>query len=125
MPLLPPAAQKRCLFWASLPALPLLCSPLSPAAHPPAPPSSCLQLQEEVYEEAAKYGNVSGVYVAIPTAQVQDLMPGRCYVKYGSVEDATKGGLGAGVEWAGVLAMQQERGARGLGQQRQCCWTGC
>ncbi|KAI7840349.1 hypothetical protein COHA_006131 [Chlorella ohadii] len=48
-------------------------------------------LQEEVYEEAAKYGNVSGVYVAIPTAQVQDLMPGRCYIKYGSVEDAKKG----------------------------------
>ena len=51
-----------------------------------------LQLQEEVYEEAAKYGNVAGVYVATPTAGVQDLMPGRCYIKYGSPEEAAKGG---------------------------------
>lgn len=45
-----------------------------------------------MYEEAARYGQVGGVYVACPTASVQDLMPGRCYVKYGSPEDAAKGG---------------------------------
>lgn len=72
------------------------------------PPVWLPQLQEEVYEEAAKYGNVSGVYVAIPTAQVQDLMPGRCYIKYGSVEDAKKGGWGA----AGWAQLRLARGGK-------------
>ncbi|KAL4432874.1 hypothetical protein ABPG77_008200 [Micractinium sp. CCAP 211/92] len=50
-------------------------------------------LQDEVYEEAAKYGSVSGVVVATPTPQVQDLMPGRCYIRYNTPEDAAKGQL--------------------------------
>ncbi|PSC72638.1 splicing factor u2af 65 kda [Micractinium conductrix] len=50
-------------------------------------------LQEEVYEEAAKHGEVKGVVVPTPTAQVQDLMPGRCYIKYASPEDCAKGQL--------------------------------
>lgn len=50
-------------------------------------------LQDEVYEEAAKYGSVSGVVVPTPTPQVQDLMPGRCYIRYASPEDAAKGQL--------------------------------
>ena len=79
--------------------------------------SARVQLQEEVYEEAAKYGNVSGVYVAIPTAQVQDLMPGRCYVKYGSVDDAKKGGWAGGcselgADWVTEVGMRW-RVARG------------
>lgn len=62
--------------------------------HPlsPPPPLALLQLQEEVYEEAAKHGEVKGVVVPTPTAQVQDLMPGRCYIKYASPEDCAKGG---------------------------------
>lgn len=84
----------------------VLMHPSLPLAHPP-------QLQEEVYEEAAKYGNVSGVYVAIPTAQVQDLMPGRCYIKYGSVDDAKKGGQGtAGL---GLVAKGSQADADGQG----------
>ena len=73
-------------------SLPSHSPPPPPPTHPPAP---CPQLQEEVYEEASRYGQVGGVYVASPTAAVQDLMPGRCYVKYGSPEDAAKGGRDA------------------------------
>lgn len=50
-------------------------------------------LQEEVYEEAAKFGSVTGVVVAVPGPQVQDLMPGRCYVRFGTPEEAQKGKL--------------------------------
>ncbi|EFN58712.1 hypothetical protein CHLNCDRAFT_50180 [Chlorella variabilis] len=48
-------------------------------------------LQEEVHEEAAKHGAVAAVVVPPPTAWVQDLMPGRCYIKYETAEDAQKG----------------------------------
>lgn len=71
-------------------------TPATPCTLPPPPP---LQLQDEVYEEAAKYGSVSGVVVPTPTPQVQDLMPGRCYIRYASPEDAAKGGWAAA--WAG------------------------
>jgi hypothetical protein len=50
-----------------------------------------VQLQEEVYEEAAQHGNVTGVCVPIPPDSVQDLMPGRCYIRYASPDDAKKG----------------------------------
>lgn len=51
-----------------------------------------VQLQEEVYEEAAQHGNVTGVHVPQPPPTVQDLQPGRCYIRYASPEDAQKGG---------------------------------
>lgn len=42
-------------------------------------------------EEAARYGSVEQVAVPPPTPAVQDLMPGRCYVKYATSQDAEKG----------------------------------
>ena len=78
----------------------------------PAPACRPMQLQGEVHEEASKYGAVEGVYVAAPTAHVQDLMPGRAYVKYGSTKDATTGA------WQ----------VAGAGSGRACmsgCNTGC
>lgn len=51
-----------------------------------------VQLQEEVYEEAAKHGSVTGVCVPQPPDTVQDLQPGRCYIRYTTPEDAKKGG---------------------------------
>lgn len=83
------------------PALP---PPPTPTPTPPPPP----QLQDEVYEEAAKYGSVSGVVVATPTPQVQDLMPGRCYIRYNTPEDAAKGAArdrGRGSPWQGCAGM--------------------
>jgi splicing factor U2AF subunit len=44
-----------------------------------------------VQEEAARYGSVEQVAVPPPTPAVQDLMPGRCYVKYATSQDAEKG----------------------------------
>ena len=43
-------------------------------------------------EEVSQYGEVVGVCVAVPGPHVQDLMPGRCYVKYANAADAAKGG---------------------------------
>lgn len=48
-------------------------------------------LQEEVYDEAAKHGGVAGVVVPTPTPIVQELMPGRCYIKYATVDDCAQG----------------------------------
>jgi hypothetical protein len=50
-----------------------------------------VQLQEEVRAEAGKFGQVVEVVVPPPGPYVQDLMPGRCYVKYATPEDAQKG----------------------------------
>ena len=74
-----------------------------------------LQLQEEVYEEASKHGNVTGVCVPTPPHSVQDLMPGRCYIRYASPDDARKGGAGV---WP-----EEERGSYHLQKSLGQAWT--
>lgn len=54
-------------------------------------PDDCRVLQEEVQEEAARHGSVVAVCVPVPPDTVQDLQPGRCYIRYATPEDATKG----------------------------------
>lgn len=48
-------------------------------------------LEEEVREEAAKYGEVEAVAVPIPPVSCQDRGPGRAYILYKTVDDAIKG----------------------------------
>jgi splicing factor U2AF 65 kDa subunit len=48
-------------------------------------------LREEVATEAAQHGAVEAVAVPAPLVDVQDRIPGRCYVLYASPVDADKG----------------------------------
>ena len=48
-------------------------------------------LEEELKEEAVKHGAVEAVTVPPPPSSVQDRGPGRAYILYNTVEDATKG----------------------------------
>lgn len=73
--------------------------------------------------EAGRYCAVSEVLVPPPPMPYQDRMPGRCYVKYGSPEDAAKGACltraPAAAAGCGVLSLGACRGAPAHGAD--CC----
>ena len=68
----------------------LLLSNILPAGQLRTPEERSI-LQEEVTEEAAKFGGVEAVAVPTPPGSIQDRGPGRAYILYKTVEDAVKG----------------------------------